>query len=193
MSNCCFKGSCPSPISTINVVVNNLSLSDGNTDVFRQEELTLTSLGGLLWSAVLTQLPYSDASLHIFLNGVLLLPGRDYVRSVKRITFTFTEPYENDGTIVAHYFGTDYATIDSMIQPGMMIPAAVASSYNFVGFLLCDGASYLRSAKPALFAAIGTTYGLGSDDPNTFNVPDIENSYVDAASDFTIGPIWIKE
>lgn len=37
-------------------------------------------------------------------------------------------------------------------------------------WLLCDGASYLQSDYPALFAVIGTTYG--SADGTHFNVPD---------------------
>jgi microcystin-dependent protein len=38
------------------------------------------------------------------------------------------------------------------------------------GWLLCDGASYLRADYAALFAVIGTTYG--SADGTHFNVPD---------------------
>jgi len=38
------------------------------------------------------------------------------------------------------------------------------------GWLICDGSSLLRSAYPALFDAIGTTYG--SVDGTHFNLPD---------------------
>lgn len=38
--------------------------------------------------------------------------------------------------------------------------------------LATNGASYLRSAYPALFAAIGVMYGPGSDPGNTFQTPD---------------------
>lgn len=38
------------------------------------------------------------------------------------------------------------------------------------GWLLCDGTSYLRTAFPNLFAAIGTAYGAA--DGTHFNVPD---------------------
>lgn len=41
------------------------------------------------------------------------------------------------------------------------------------GSLLCNGAAYSRTAYPALFAAIGTTYGAG-DGANTFNVPNLQ-------------------
>jgi len=39
------------------------------------------------------------------------------------------------------------------------------------GWLLCDGASYLRSNYPDLFNVIGTTYGAA--DSSHFNVPDL--------------------
>lgn len=39
------------------------------------------------------------------------------------------------------------------------------------GWMLCDGASLLRASYPALFSAIGTTYG--SVDGTHFNLPDL--------------------
>lgn len=39
------------------------------------------------------------------------------------------------------------------------------------GWLEANGQSVLRADYPELFAKIGTTYGLGDDDPNTFNLP----------------------
>lgn len=44
------------------------------------------------------------------------------------------------------------------------------------GWLLCDGASYLRADYPALFAAIGTTYG--APDSTHFKVPDLRDRFV---------------
>jgi microcystin-dependent protein len=52
---------------------------------------------------------------------------------------------------------------------GALVPFAAAAAPT--GFLLCDGASQLRSAYAALFAVIGTTYG--SVDGTHFNVPDL--------------------
>lgn len=40
------------------------------------------------------------------------------------------------------------------------------------GFLLCDGAAVSRATYAALFAAIGTGYGIG-DGSSTFNLPDL--------------------
>src|SRR5262245_50225050 len=56
-----------------------------------------------------------------------------------------------------------------------VLPAGMIFPYGGdvapAGSLLCDGASYLRSAYDRLYAAIGTRFG--SVDVNTFNVPDI--------------------
>jgi microcystin-dependent protein len=41
------------------------------------------------------------------------------------------------------------------------------------GYLLCDGASYLRADYPVLFAVIGTLFG--SADGTHFNVPDAKS------------------
>jgi microcystin-dependent protein len=43
-----------------------------------------------------------------------------------------------------------------------------------------------------LFDAIETTYGEGDDPPNTFNLPDLQMSYVDGDNDAAVGPAWIK-
>jgi len=43
------------------------------------------------------------------------------------------------------------------------------------GFLECDGSAVSRSTYAALFAIIGTTYGVG-DGSTTFNVPDLQDN-----------------
>lgn len=61
-------------------------------------------------------------------------------------------------------------TKTALVPPGGLLPYAGTASPN-VGWLLCDGASYLRTDYPRLFAAIGTTFG--SADSTHFNVPDL--------------------
>ena len=56
-------------------------------------------------------------------------------------------------------------------KAGFIYP--LASSVVPEGFLLCDGAEYLRSEYPELFAAIGTIYGSGNGS-TTFNVPNLQ-------------------
>lgn len=53
---------------------------------------------------------------------------------------------------------------------GDLVPTARATARP--GFLMCDGASYLRVDYPALFDAIGTTYGAV--DSAHFNVPNFK-------------------
>lgn len=44
------------------------------------------------------------------------------------------------------------------------------------GWLFCDGTSYLRTTLPALFSAIGTSFGSSSS--TTFNVPDFRGRFL---------------
>lgn len=53
---------------------------------------------------------------------------------------------------------------------GLISPFAGGAVPN--GWLLCDGKAVSRTSLPALFAAIGTTWGAG-DGSTTFNVPDL--------------------
>lgn len=55
--------------------------------------------------------------------------------------------------------------------PGMVAPFAGSSAPT--GWLLCDGSAVSRTTYAALFAVVGTTYGVG-DGSTTFNVPDLK-------------------
>jgi hypothetical protein len=190
---CCqtYRKSCPEPVSTVNVHITNVSFADGNIDMFKQE--TLTADGDGLW--FLSHLPYSDGSLSIYINGVLQKPGRDYTRDAKQIIFDIDPAFIDlsTSTVRAVYFGTEYATLESALRPGMIVGAGTAAGYSFIGFLVCDGASYLRSAKPRLYAAIGVTYGPGDVPGTTFQVPNVEMAFVDGDNNFATGPAYIKE
>lgn len=67
-------------------------------------------------------------------------------------------------------------TIIDSLEPtmdliGLVFPFAGPGTDVPEGALLCDGASYLRTNLPDLFAVIGTTYGAA--DGTHFNVPDL--------------------
>lgn len=57
------------------------------------------------------------------------------------------------------------------VPPGSMMDYAGSAAPT--GWLLCDGTSYLRATYPALFTAIGTTWGAA--DGSHFNVPDLRS------------------
>jgi microcystin-dependent protein len=61
------------------------------------------------------------------------------------------------------------------VPPGAVLPFAM----NVVpsGWLAANGAAVSRALYPALFAAIGTLYGVG-DGSTTFNVPDLRGYFV---------------
>ena len=62
-----------------------------------------------------------------------------------------------------------------------------AGSTAPLGWLMCDGAAVSRATYAALFAVIGTTYGVG-DGSTTFNVPDLRNRVpVGSGSTYTRG------
>jgi microcystin-dependent protein len=58
------------------------------------------------------------------------------------------------------------------IPPGMMMQYAGAAAPT--GWVLCNGAAISRATFAALFAIIGTTYGVG-DGSTTFNLPDLRS------------------
>lgn len=69
-----------------------------------------------------------------------------------------------DSELLATHPPTWYA------PPGMITPYAGKTAP--AGWLLCDGREVLRASYPALFAAIGTTFGAG-DGKASFHLPDL--------------------
>lgn len=60
----------------------------------------------------------------------------------------------------------------SLVPTGTILPFGGTTAP--AGYLLCDGSAVSRTTYAALFAVIGTTYGLG-DGSTTFNLPQLEN------------------
>jgi microcystin-dependent protein len=69
---------------------------------------------------------------------------------------------------------------------GSELPAGAVSAFAMnsapTGWLKCNGAAVSRTTYAALFAAIGTTFGVG-DGSLTFNVPDLRGEFVRAWDD----------
>lgn len=69
--------------------------------------------------------------------------------------------------------------------PGFTPPGTIiyhAGTTTPAGFLKANGAELSRVAYAALFAAIGTTYGVG-DGSTTFNLPDLRGEFLRALDD----------
>lgn len=65
-------------------------------------------------------------------------------------------------------------------EPGTV--AHFAASTAPAGWLKCNGAEVSRAAYAALFAAIGTTYGVG-DGATTFNLPELRGEFLRSLDD----------
>lgn len=104
----------------------------------------------------------------------LLLPPQLWFRAAFADALTmFCNPslWQQTGTVSIED-AVNYATIAfDWWTPmyGYILPYAGTDAP--IGTLLCDGASYLRTDYPQLFAIIGTTYGAA--DGTHFNVPDL--------------------
>lgn len=77
---------------------------------------------------------------------------------------------------------TDSATYGQVLSAasGAALPTGVIIMYGAAaaptGYLLCDGAAVSRTSYAALFATIGTAYGVG-DGTTTFNVPNFQQRF----------------
>lgn len=66
-------------------------------------------------------------------------------------------------------------TTAAALPPGVIVPYAAASAPS--GWLICAAQAVSRTTYSALFAVIGTTYGVG-DGSTTFNLPDLRGRVI---------------
>lgn len=71
-----------------------------------------------------------------------------------------------------NFDGANLSDIEG-VNTGIVIPWSSASVPS--GFLECNGAAVSRTTYSALFAVVGTTWGVG-DGSTTFNLPDLQDS-----------------
>jgi|688.fasta_scaffold703702_2 microcystin-dependent protein len=77
-------------------------------------------------------------------------------------------------------------TIQNALPGGVIFPYAGAAAPT--GWLLCNGAAVSRTVYARLFAAIGTTYGVG-DGSTTFNLPNTQGVFIRGAGSQTISTL----
>lgn len=82
---------------------------------------------------------------------------------------TFTVGFDSAGGGMGGGAG-DWEEVE-VIAPGIIVGYGAASTPT--GWLNCDGAAVSRATYAALFAVVGTSYGVG-DGSTTFNVPDLK-------------------
>lgn len=67
------------------------------------------------------------------------------------------------------------AFVQNAVPAGVVLP--YAGPVPPAGWLLCDGSNVSRTTYAKLFAAVGTTYGVG-DGSTTFKLPDLRGEFV---------------
>jgi microcystin-dependent protein len=109
--------------------------------------------------------------------------GDDHLRGIKNTLSTtfagFTEPAVGI-TVTA-------SEINSVVNAGGFLPGMVQVFAMLIappGWIACHGTAQPRVFYADLFAAIGTTYGVG-DGSTTFNVPDLRGYFVRGFSNGT--------
>lgn len=98
-----------------------------------------------------------------------------------------------DDDTMATASATSLATSESIkayVDSNAGIPtgtvSAFAGSSAPTGYALCDGSAVNRTTQAALFAVIGTTYGVG-DGSTTFNLPDLRGRVVAGLGESLLG------
>ena len=87
----------------------------------------------------------------------------------------YTDVDSSQWVMVASATGGGGSTPASGRVPGEVATFAMATAPS--GWLKCNGAVVSRTLYPALFTAIGTTYGAG-DGSTTFSLPDLRGEFV---------------
>jgi microcystin-dependent protein len=97
------------------------------------------------------------------------------------VTATATEINLLDGvtasTAEINYLDGVTSSIQTQFNNIQTVPSGVISAFGGssapTGYLLCDGTAVSRTTYSALYAVVGTTYGVG-DNSTTFNVPNLK-------------------
>jgi microcystin-dependent protein len=104
-------------------------------------------------------------------TGALVLSGGAGIAGNLHVGGTIITPTMPAGTSNTAVATTAFVQTNSIPTGGLMMwPTASAPN----GYLLCNGAAVSRTSYAALFAVIGTTFGVG-DNSTTFNLPNYNN------------------
>ncbi|MDD5089959.1 MAG: phage tail protein [Candidatus Wallbacteria bacterium] len=133
-------------------ITATLDSSDGSS-AFTVKNLDETSIGWL------------DSTGNATISGGLLLGNST---SISNGTIRWT------GADFEGRKGGAWVSFTQSVPPGTILPYGGTTAPN--GYLLCNGASFLRTAYSDLFTAIGTAYGAV--DGTHFNVPDLRGRFI---------------
>ena len=104
-------------------------------------------------------------------SGAVTIAGGVGVAGNLNVGGTIVTPTMPAGTSNTAVATTAFVVQNSIPTGGIMMWSTASAP---TGFLLCNGSAISRTAYAALFAVIGTTFGVG-DNSTTFNLPNYNN------------------
>ena len=129
------------------------------------------------WAKITVSPAELEEAIRTAAGQAVLLTGVQTVRGVKTFSDglkTTTAAATSNDTSVATTEFVRHA-VDSSLPSGAVMHFAMQSAPT--GWLKADGSAVSRTQYPALFAAIGTTFGAGNG-KTTFNLPDLRGEFV---------------
>ena len=129
------------------------------------------------WAKITVSPAELEEAIRTAAGQAVLLAGAQTARGVKTFSDglkTATPAATSNDTSVATTEFVRHA-VDSSLPSGAVMYFAMQAAP--LGWLKADGSAVSRTQYPALFAAIGTTFGVG-DGRTTFNLPDLRGEFV---------------
>lgn len=129
---------------------------------------------------------YTPNFLDVWLNGVKLVDGDDFTATNGSEVVLTTGATAGDTVEVLAYTAFSpanvytIAEVDAVAQSVAMPAGSViwyASDTAPTGYIKANGATVSRTTYADLFAAIGTTFGVG-DGSTTFQIPDLRGEFI---------------
>jgi microcystin-dependent protein len=127
------------------------------------------SAGNFTVNGTLTATGLTDTG-NMSVGGTLSVTGATSL-TTGSISGVMTAPTAAAGTSTTQLATTAFVTQNAVLT-GILLMWPTASAPT--GYLLCNGAAVSRTTYAALFAVVGTTFGIG-DGSTTFNVPNYTN------------------
>ena len=119
-----------------------------------------------------------DSTIEVDGSGGFLKVKDAGISAVKLATDSVITAKIQDGAVTSAKL--DAAAVSVLMPTGSIMPFAGASAPT--GYLLCNDTPISRTTYSALFAVIGTTYGVG-DGASTFNIPDLRGRVIAGQDD----------
>lgn len=140
------------------------------TDVTRPTVQTLRTLTATLANAATAQITCGvvlRVQSGVPVDFTVRIKGLQFDRGPSRLAYPFKPLSPTEARVAMGVEG-------NLVAPGIIGHCAMQTPP--AGWLVRNGAAYSRTVYAALFAAIGTTYGVG-DGSTTFNVPDDRSNF----------------